>query len=882
MPNVTTIYVDLKLRSPIIAGSAGITETVERMKKAQDNGAGAVVMKSLFEDKVSRTSPTPRFRLINYGKGGKDNRSKNSFSLYSYEQGSEWGLERYAEEVHKAKKELDIPVIASINCISKKGWVSYAKGLEKAGADALEINLSCPHGSIIFRGKEVEKSMLNTVRLVRENVSLPIIAKISSQLTSPLQIIKEIESIGANGITIFNRLTGIDIDIEEERPIMHGGYAGYGGDWTIHQSLRWISEILPQLRIDISGSGGVSTAEDVIKYLLAGATTVQTVTAILLNGHKIIEEFVQGLKEYMNRKGYEKIGDFRGKICSRIKGTYQIKRDHYLKAEINDKLISPCQAACPAGIDIQGYVALTSQGRFQEAFSLIREKVPFPLVLSRVCPAPCELECIRERIDEPVAINPLKRFVADWQMEKGGRSKSSNPEPDVEYLNKKIPLNISPLGTKTSQSKVAIIGAGPAGLTCAYDLAKMGHQVTIFESLPVAGGMLSVGIPQYRLSKEIVQEEIKQIQNLGIKIKLNTTIGKNLTLDELKDFGYKAIFIAIGAHKNKKLDIPGENLRGVISGLSFLKDLNLGEKLKVAKKVAVIGGGNTAVDAARSSIRLEAEKVYLIYRRTKEEMPGIPDEIKQAEEEGVKILYLTTPVEIIGENGRVSQLRCVPLTLGERDVHGRRKPLSISASSFSLEIDTVIVAIGQTPELSFLEQDSSLPVNRSKTLAIDPDTYATSAEGIFAAGDVVSGPATVIEAIAGAKKAAISIDRYLKGKLLKKNQGEEEVIISPEKVLREKGFIKGKERKKTSVISLETRRSTFEEVEKTFTKEEAIEEARRCLACGCGLGCGICERICIYSTVERVGGQYRINDKCDGCGLCVEVCPKENIRMVEA
>jgi dihydroorotate dehydrogenase subfamily 1 len=882
VPNLTTIYVGLKLRAPIIAGSAGITETVERMKKAEDNGVGAVVMTSLFEDEISQISPTPRFKLIDYGKEAKGNRSKSGFSLYSYEQGSEWGLERYAEEVYRAKKELDIPIIASINCISEKGWISYAKRLEKAGADALEINLSCPHGSIIFRGKEVEKSILDTVRLVRENVSLPIIAKISSQLTSPVQIIKEIESIGANGITIFNRLTGVDIDIEEERPIMHQGYAGYGGPWAIHQSLRWISEILPQLRIDISGSGGVSRSEDIIKYLLAGATTVQTVTAIFLNGYGIIEEFVQGLKEYMNRKGYEKIEDFRGKICSRIKGTYQIKRDHYLKAEINDKLISPCQAACPAGIDIQGYVALISQGRFQEAFSLIREKVPFPLVLSRVCPAPCELECIRGRIDAPVAINALKRFVADWQMEKEGRSKSSNPEPDVEYLNKKIPLNISPPGTKTSQSKVAIIGAGPAGLTCAHDLAKMGHKVTIFESLPVAGGMLSAGIPQYRLPKEIVQEEIKQIQNLGIEIKLNTTIGRDLTLDELKGLGCKAIFIAIGAHKDKKLDIPGENLRGVIPGSSFLKSLNLGKEIKVGKRVAVIGGGNTAVDAARCNIRLGAKEVYLIYRRTKEEIPAIFDEIEQAEEEGVKKLYLTAPVKIVGKNGRVSQLKCIPLVLGSTDTSGRRKPSRIPASCFSLEVDTVIVAIGQTPELSFLEQDSSLRVNRSKTLAIDSDTYATSAEGIFAAGDVVSGPATVIEVIAGAKKAAISIDRYLNDRLLRRNQNEEDVVISPEKVLREKGFVEPKERKISSFISLEMRRSTFEEVEKALTEEEAIEEAERCLACGCGLGCGVCEKVCIYSAIEKISGRYRVNnEKCDGCGLCVEVCPKENMRMVE-
>jgi len=868
MVNLDTVYVGLKLKSPVIAGSAGITETVERMKKAEDNGAGAVVMKSLFEDEISRTSPTPRFKLIRYCEGLKDNESKDGFSLYSYEQGSEWGLERYAEEVSRAKKELNILIIASINCISKEGWVSYAKRLEKAGADALEINLSCPHGSIIFRGKEVEENILSTVRLVRKNVSLPIIAKISSQLTSPMQIIKEIESIGANGITLFNRLTGIDIDIEEERPIMHQGYAGYGGHWAIHQSLRWISEISPQVKIDISGSGGVSRSEDIIKYLLAGATTVQTVTAILLNGHKIIEEFTQGLKEYMDRKGYQRIEDFRGKLSSRIKGTDEVRREHYLKAEINDNLISSCQAACPAGINIQGYIALVSQGKFGEAFDLIKEKVPFPLVLSRICPRPCEEKCIRGRIDEPIAINALKRFVADWQMKKDAESNLSTSN--------------SPLLTNNSPLKVAIIGAGPAGLTCAYELNKLGYKVTVFESSSKAGGMLAIGIPDYRLPKELVQKEIREIKTQGVEIKLNTIIGKDLTLDDLKEMGYKAIFITIGAHRSKKLNIPGESLEGVIDGLSFLKRLNLGKKVEIGKRVVITGGGNTAVDAARSSIRLGAEKVYLIYRRTKEEMPAILEEIEKAEEEGVKILYLTLPTKITGKDGKVGGVKCIPLVLNGMDRGGRRRPLSISASEFSLEIDTLIVAIGQSPDLSFLNEKGELRIAEDNTIVVNPTTYATSQAGIFAAGDVVKGSSSVIEAIAAGKKAAISINRYLKGELLKENGEGDKVVISPEKVLREKGFIEQKARVEISTLSIETRRSTFKEIERGLEKKEAIEEAKRCLACSCGLGCGICERVCIYSAIEKVKGEYRIdNEKCDGCGLCVEVCPKENIRMVE-
>jgi len=856
MADLTTNYVGLRLRSPLIVGSAGITETVERMKRAQDNGAGAVVMKSLFEEEVSHISPTPRFRLIHRSTGDRE-----TFSLYSYEQGSEWGLERYAKEVSRAKKELEIPVIPSINCITEKGWVSYAKRLEEAGADALELNFSCPHGSITFRGGKVEDEIIRIVEKIRKSVSLPLIAKLSPQLTFPLKVVEEIESLGINGVTIFNRLAGLDIDINEEKPIMHEGYAGHGGPWAIYYPLRWISEISRRVKIDISGSGGVYSAEDAVKYLLAGATTVQMVTAIFLNGYEIIKKVSEELREYMDRKGYKRIKDFRGKICSKIKGTYQIKRTHYLKAKINDNLISPCQSACPAKINIQAYVNLISEGKFEEAFNLIREKVPFPFSLSRVCPAPCERECIRGKIDESIAINDLKRFLADWAIE----------NTSIQRLKKKVLLD-------GSGDKVAIIGAGPAGLSCAYDLAKRGYKPCVFESQSVAGGMLMMGIPSYRLPKEIVEKEIREIQNFGVEIKLKTSIGKDLAFKKLKSLGYKAIFIATGAHKDKRLNIPGENLRGVISGFFFLKSLNSGKKIKIDKKVAVIGGGNTAVDSARSSIRLGAEEVYLIYRRTKEEMPAIFEELRQAEEEGVKVLYLTTPVEIIEKNGRVGELRCIPLVLGEKDKDGRRKPSPIPASSFSLKVDTIIVAIGQVPDLSFLNEAKDFKIKKDNTLFVNPKTLATNIEGVFAGGDVVSGPATVIQAIAAGKRAALSIDRYLRGEPFLE---EEEIVVSREKALSKRGIIEEKRREKPFLISLDMRKTTFKEVKKTLTREQAIKEAKRCFSCGCGLGCGICERVCIYSAIKRVGGNYKVdNEKCDGCGLCVEVCPKDNIELV--
>jgi len=477
----------------------------------------------------------------------------------------------------------------------------------------------------------------------------------------------------------------------------------------------------------------------------------------------------------------------------------------------------------------------------------------------------------------------LKRFVCEW-VGKSSRFKVRGSKFEVQGSKFEVQgaRSHSQFSLVNPSSRVAIIGSGPAGLTCAYDLVKMGHKAVVFESGPIAGGMLSLGIPEYRLPRRIVQEEIEEIENSGVEIKRNVTIGRDLTLNELRDDGYKAIFIAIGAHRDRRLGIPGENLKGVLTGLSFLKGLNFGNRISLGKRVAVIGGGNTAVDAARSSVRSGAKEVYLIYRRTKEEMPAVSGEVEQAEEEGVKILYLTSPVEITGNKGKVSEIRCVALVLGEKDDSGRRRPLSIPSSSFSLKVDNVIVAIGQIPDLSVLGKDNGFRVDEEGALVVHPLTFATDVEGIFAAGDMVSGPSTVIEAIAAGKKAALSIDRYLKGESLEGKKDEGKVAITLEKVLRGQGFPEQRERKSPLVPSPEVRRGTFKEVRKTFTEEQAIEEAKRCLACGCGLGCGVCEKVCIYSAIERVDGRYKVDgEKCDGCGLCVEICPKENIKMVE-
>ncbi len=403
-----------------------------------------------------------------------------------------------------------------------------------------------------------------------------------------------------------------------------------------------------------------------------------------------------------------------------------------------------CQETCPVHLDIRGYIGLIADGKFDEALALIREKLPFPGVIGRICPHPCEEKCNRGTQDEPLSIRGLKRFVADYELQELGKPKV-------------------PAKAAMREEKVAIIGAGPAGLTCAHDLAQLGYRVTIFEALPVPGGMLAVGIPEYRLPKALLEKEIDIVRVLGGEIKTNTPIGKDLTIDDLFRQGFKAVFIGIGAHQSQKLRVPGEDAKGVVHGVDFLRNLNLGKEVWVGEKVGIIGGGNVAMDAARSSLRLGAKEVSILYRRSRQEMPAGDEEIEAAEAEGIQIQYLAAPTEVLTSNGKVKGLRCTRMGLGEPDASGRRRPVPIEGSEFDIELDMIIPAIGQATNLSFLGEDSGIETTRRGTLVTDPETLATTRPGVFAGGDAVTGPDIAIRAIAAGKQAATSIAKYLQG-----------------------------------------------------------------------------------------------------------------------
>ncbi|MDZ4245548.1 MAG: FAD-dependent oxidoreductase, partial [Dehalococcoidia bacterium] len=429
-------------------------------------------------------------------------------------------------------------------------------------------------------------------------------------------------------------------------------------------------------------------------------------------------------------------------------------------------------------------------------------------------------------MDAPVSICHLKRYITDKVM-----GTEQDKPPQAEENNNK---------------KVAIVGSGPAGLSSAYYLALKGYKPTVFERLPVAGGMMAVGIPSYRLDKSVLAAEIEFIKSAGVEIKTNTPIGDSLSVDDLFNQGFEAIFLGVGAHQNNILDIKGEELEGVIAGVDFLRDINLNIPVKVGQKVAVVGGGNVAIDAARTAARLGASEVSILYRRSRQEMPASPEEIIEAEEEGIKILYQVAPVRVIGSNGKVNIIECIKMELTEPDESGRRRPVPLAGSEFKLFVDMVIPAIGQTPVLSFLASKRDLEISKKATIVVDPVTMETNIKGIFAGGDVVSGPATVIEAIAAGKEAAISIDRYLKGENIR--DGRE--IKFHESRLPVDGLPK-RSRVKISKIPVTDRKNAFREVALGFTEEEAQKEAQRCLACGLCSECYQCVRVCCANAVDH-------------------------------
>lgn len=542
--------------------------------------------------------------------------------------------------------------------------------------------------------------------------------------------------------------------------------------------------------------------------------------------------------------------------------------------------LAPCHLACPAGIDIQGYVAHVSQGEFQEALKLIKEKNPLPLSIGRVCPHFCEDACRRNRVDQPIAINPLKRFVADYDLLQG--------------------IHYKPAIPKDTDHKVAIIGGGPGGLSAAYYLRQKGHQVTILDAKPQLGGMLRYAIPEYRLPKKILDQEVQGILDLGVEVRANQFYGQDFTLADLRQEGFKAIFLAVGTWKSTRLGLEGEDLPGVVHALELLIRTAMGNPVDVGQKVLIIGNGNTGMDAARTALRLGAKEVTMLYRRSRKEMTAHHEEVTATEQEGVKLELLVSPTRIISENGRFKALEFIRNELKEPDAGGRARPVPIPGSETVLEADLAVISIGQYSDLTFIEKDPDLKelvLSKWGTPEADPQTLQTSIPDLFVGGDLWRGPQTVIQAIADGRTAALSIHQYL-------TRGE---VRTPKKAFNiSKGklalvdpvnfeTIPEKPRVHQPHLPLPEREKNFIEVEKTIARQEAMEEAARCLSCGCqdALEC----RLRAYADLYQVdmsqiqpwqARKYPIIEnhplitidpnKCITCRRCVHGCTEYQVQ----
>jgi len=546
----------------------------------------------------------------------------------------------------------------------------------------------------------------------------------------------------------------------------------------------------------------------------------------------------------------------------RVRSSRKIALELLLSDHVGD-CRPPCRQACPAHTDCQGYVGLIANGRYREAVELIKEQLPLPASIGRVCPHPCEEACRRQLVDEPVSIAWLKRFVGDVDL--------NTPDPFMPEIE-------PPTG-----KSVAVVGGGPCGLTAAYFLAKQGHQVVIYEAMEKPGGMLRYGIPQYRLPKDILDAEIRLIQDMGVEIVTNCRIGKDVTLDFLKD-NFDAVFLAIGAWKSSGMRCRGEEMEGVLGGIDFLREVATGGNVNIGSRVAVVGGGNTAMDACRTAVRLGAEKVTVLYRRTRNEMPADEVEIKEAEEEGVEFKFLVQPLEILERNGRAGAIRLQKMKLGEPDASGRRRPEPIPGEEEVIEVDTIIAAIGQKVDPSGL---SGITLTKGNTIAADESTFQTSIPGVFAGGDAVNeGPGIAIEAVADGKKAADVINSYLMGNIIPYREPfivEQEGLTEEDFADREKAY-----RPEMPHLAPEERKDNFREVVLGYSEQDAKKEAMRCLECGCKdfFECKLIAYANEYDVKpQRFKGEVHHNkyqddhpfidrnpDKCILCGLCVRVC----------
>ncbi|MCK9265288.1 FAD-dependent oxidoreductase [bacterium] len=865
----------VRFRNPFYVSSGPTTMTIEQLEKIRDCGWGAASLK-LTVYPLPYINRAPRYGY--YPNSG----------IFSFTAEKRLLLDELLKLIEEGKKKTpELVLFANITYAGDKGpegWAEMAKKCESAGVDIIELNMCCPNMSFNVEVSGEDKGGPKTgasmgkeqgvatqiVSSVKSAIKIPLFLKLTPEGGQIGKIAKAAFEAGADVVGgTANRLGVPPINLDDPTRSMYYlqkeiGMACLAGKWLKPLALRDVYEMRKNCGPDkvLTGVGGVSDWQDAVEMVMCGADLIGICAETLVRGFGFFPELLYGFKKYMTDKGYQTTRDMRDILVPAITSAPELTL-YPGNARIKDpRPVAPCIFNCPNSVPAQGYIRRVAEGRYEEAYQLIMSKSPLQSICGKICDYPCESACTRGLKDEPIMIREIKRFVLNMAEEKGWK-------PNI--LNKK--------GTP-KQDKVAVVGSGPAGIATAFDLARAGYKVTIFEAAPKAGGMLRYGIPAFRLNDEELDKEIDTLLNLGVEIKTEMVMEKDFTVQSLKDKGYKSVFIGIGAQKGTKLNVPGEtNSKGCMDAVSFLKDPHSKKENVEGKRVAVIGGGFTAVDAARTALRLGAAEVFILYRRTRDEMPATEQEVWEAEEEGVKIMYLAAPVEIVSEEGCLKGIRLVNYILEEKvDISGRRRPIEVCGTEFILRAECLITALGQWVEAG------TLPVDEKGYIKADPLTCAVDIEGVYAGGDCVSGPADVIQAIAMGKRAAVSIDKFL--------SGEEKAFLEyapvdieadKERVL----LLHGKEprawRPKIENRPALERAKDFDGYAPVLTEEQAVKEASRCLACGCGAGCEICVELCkmFANKLDDNGRIYVDEEKCVACGMCIQRCPNKTLEMIQ-